>query len=62
MQRIAGPYETLRIGDRTVRMVNQEVLRELYLRGFHATAGDASQRLKHEETAAKLRVLDASRQ
>lgn len=59
MQDIAGPYETLRIADHAVRMVNRKALRELYLRGFHATAGDASQRAKHEEIAAKLRALDA---
>lgn len=62
MQGIAGPYETLRIGDRAVRMVNREALRQLYQRGFDATQDVASQRVKHEETAAKLRALDADGQ
>lgn len=42
MQGISGSYETVRIGNRAVRMVNREALRELYQRGFDATAGIAS--------------------
>lgn len=60
MQGIAGPYETLRLGDRAVQMVNREALRELYQRGFEATQDIAAQRVKHEETAVKLRALDAA--
>jgi hypothetical protein len=59
MQGITGPYETLQLGNRTVRMVNREALRELYLRGFDATAAITSEREKHEKIAAKLRALDA---
>lgn len=59
MPGISGPYETLRLGDRTVRMVNREALRELYQRGFDATAGVPSEREKHEKIAARLRALDA---
>jgi hypothetical protein len=59
MQGITGPYETLQLGNRTVRMVNRVALRELYQRGFDATDGIASQRKKHEEIAAILRALEA---
>ena len=59
LQDIAGPYEALRIGERAVRMVNREALRELYQRGFDATRNDESQRQKHAAIAVKLRALDA---
>jgi len=59
LQGITGPYETLQLGSRTIRMVNRDALRELYQRGFDATAGIPSEREKHEKIAAKLRVLDA---
>jgi hypothetical protein len=58
MQGISGPYETLQLGNRTVRVVNREALRELYQRGFDATAGIAAEREKHEKIATKLRALD----
>jgi len=59
MHGITGPYETLQFGDRTIRMVNREMLRELYQRGFDATAEDPSEREKHEKIAVKLWALDA---
>ncbi len=62
MQGITGPYETLQLGNHTVRMVNRESLRDFYQRGCDATAGIAAQRVKHEETAAKLRALDTDGQ
>jgi hypothetical protein len=60
MQGICGPYETLQLGNHTVRMVNLEALRELYQRGFDATAGIAPEREKHEKIEAKLRALDSA--
>lgn len=39
-------------------MVNREALRELYRRGFNATAGSTSEREKHDKMATKLRALD----
>ncbi len=61
MQGITGPYETLPLGNRTVRMVNRKALRVLYQRGFDATDGIASEHEKHEKIAAKLGALDAGR-
>jgi hypothetical protein len=58
---ISGPYEALRLGNRTVRMVNREALRELYQRGFDATAGIAPECEKHEKIAARLQAIDAGR-
>jgi len=60
MQGIAGPHGTLRLGNFSVRVVNREALRKLYQRGFDATSGVASQRVKHEETAAKLCALNSA--
>ncbi len=61
MDGISGPYETLQVGNRAVRMVSRGALRELYQRGFDATAGVVSEREKHEKIAAKLRALDGVR-
>ena len=60
LQGIACPHETLRFGNFSVRVVNREALRELYQRGFDATNGVASQRVKHEEIAAKLCALNSA--
>lgn len=59
MRGLTGPYETLQLGNRIIRMVNREALRELYQRGFDATAGVPSERDKHERIAVKLRALAA---
>ncbi len=59
MQSISGSYETIQLGGRTIRMVNREALRELYQRGFDATAGVTPEREKHEKIAVRLRALDA---
>lgn len=61
MQGITGPFETLELGTRTIRMVSREALRELYQRGYDATASNDDERDKHDRIAAKLRALDAVR-
>jgi hypothetical protein len=41
-------------------VVSREALRELYQRGFDATAGVEAEREKHEKIAKKLRALDTA--
>lgn len=60
MQGITGPFETLELGNRTIRMVNRDALRELYQRGYDATVVDPAEREKHKKIAVKLQALDSA--
>ena len=61
MHGVSGPYETLQFGNCAVRMVNRQALRDLYQRGFDATASNPDERDKHEKIASKLQALDGIR-
>jgi hypothetical protein len=58
---LTGPYDSVRIGRFTVRMMDREGLREQYRRGVIATADDPNdpQPEKHARIVAKLAALDA---
>lgn len=62
MQGITEPFEAGELGRHTVRMVSRTALRELYQRGFDATANDPSGRENHQKIEGKLRALDAGEQ
>jgi hypothetical protein len=55
---ITGPFEPAQLGNRTVRMVSRDDLRDLYRRGLEATAGNPDEREKHEKIAARLRAFE----
>lgn len=58
LEGITGPHETIMFGGRPVQVVNREMLRDLYRRGYEATKDDADQPDKHAAIAVKLRALD----
>lgn len=60
MHGLEGPHDEARLENHVVRMVNRETLRELYQRGFDATAENPEEREKHERIASKLRLLDGA--